>query len=175
MDTLVGLRQDYDVVICEGAGSPAEVNLRAADIANMGLARAADLPVLVVGDIDRGGVLAHLLGTLAVLSATDQALVAGFVINKFRGDQSLLEPGLDRLRALTEDLEPRLKSIWPSDRKDARRAYARLREAYIKARYSREFRITPEQLGWLGQRVTILKSVVETACQERLATLRAAA
>ncbi|HEY4007905.1 MAG TPA: cobyric acid synthase [Pseudonocardia sp.] len=101
VDTLAGLRQDYDVVICEGAGSPAEVNLRAADIANMGLARAADLPVLVVGDIDRGGVLAHLFGTLAVLSAADQALVAGFVINKFRGDQSLLEPGLDRLRALT--------------------------------------------------------------------------
>ena len=101
LDTLAGLRQDYDVVICEGAGSPAEVNLRAVDIANMGLARAADLPVLVVGDIDRGGVLAHLFGTLAVLSAADQALVAGFVINKFRGDESLLAPGLDRLRALT--------------------------------------------------------------------------
>jgi adenosylcobyric acid synthase len=99
--TLDGLRADYDVVLCEGAGSPAEINLRANDIANMGLARAAGLPVLVVGDIDRGGVLAHLFGTLAVLSPADQALVAGFVINKFRGDPSLLEPGLRQLRALT--------------------------------------------------------------------------
>ena len=101
LDTLAGLRADHDVVICEGAGSPAEINLRATDIANMGLARAAGLPVLVVGDIDRGGVLAHLFGTLALLDAADQALVAGFVINKFRGDPALLEPGLRQLRALT--------------------------------------------------------------------------
>ena len=101
LDTLAGLRAEFDVVICEGAGSPAEINLRADDIANMGLARAADLPVLVVGDIDRGGVFAHLFGTLALLSPEDQALVAGFVINKFRGDPALLEPGLDQLAALT--------------------------------------------------------------------------
>jgi adenosylcobyric acid synthase len=101
LDTLAGLRAEYDVVICEGAGSPAEINLRATDIANMGLARAADLPVLVVGDIDRGGVFAHLYGTLALLSAADQALVSGFVINKFRGDPALLAPGLDQLTALT--------------------------------------------------------------------------
>ena len=101
VDSLAGLRADYDVVICEGAGSPAEINLRANDIANMGLARAAGLPVVIVGDIDRGGVLAHLFGTVAVLSAADQALVSGFVINKFRGDPSLLEPGLHQLRALT--------------------------------------------------------------------------
>ncbi|MGQ0482159.1 MAG: cobyric acid synthase [Pseudonocardia sp.] len=100
-DTLAGLRRDYDVVICEGAGSPTEINLRAGDIANMGLARAAGLPVLVVGDIDRGGVLAHLFGTLALLPAADQALVAGFVVNKFRGDPRLLAPGLGQLRALT--------------------------------------------------------------------------
>ncbi|HWM60055.1 MAG TPA: cobyric acid synthase [Pseudonocardia sp.] len=100
-DTLAGLRTRYDVVVCEGAGSPAEINLRATDIANMGLAQAADLPVLVVGDIDRGGVLAHLFGTLAVLDPADQARIAGFVINKFRGDPALLAPGLDRLRALT--------------------------------------------------------------------------
>ena len=99
--TLDDLRARFDVVICEGAGSPAEINLRASDIANMGLAQAADLPVIVVGDIDRGGVLAHLFGTLAVLDAADQARVAGFVINKFRGDPGLLTPGLDRLRALT--------------------------------------------------------------------------
>jgi adenosylcobyric acid synthase len=101
LSTLEGLRAEFDVVICEGAGSPAEINLRADDIANMGLARAADLPVLVVGDIDRGGVFAHLYGTVALLSPADQALVAGFVINKFRGDPALLAPGLDQLRQLT--------------------------------------------------------------------------
>jgi adenosylcobyric acid synthase len=100
-DTLGELRTRYDVVVCEGAGSPAEINLRASDIANMGLAQAADLPVVVVGDIDRGGVLAHLFGTLAVLDPADQARIAGFVVNKFRGDPALLAPGLDRLRALT--------------------------------------------------------------------------
>ena len=99
--TLADLRSRYDVVVCEGAGSPAEINLRATDIANMGLAQAADLPVVVVGDIDRGGVLAHLFGTVAVLSAADQARIAGFVVNKFRGDPALLAPGLDQLRALT--------------------------------------------------------------------------
>ncbi|WP_086828525.1 cobyric acid synthase [Allokutzneria sp. NRRL B-24872] len=99
--TLDGLRQDYEAVVCEGAGSPTEINLRANDIANMGLARAAELPVLVVGDIDRGGVFAHLFGTLALLDAADQALVSGFVINKFRGDPALLEPGLDQITALT--------------------------------------------------------------------------
>jgi len=101
LSTLDELRADFDVVIAEGAGSPAEVNLRARDIANMGLARAADLPVLVVGDIDRGGVLAHLFGTLAVLEPADQHLVRAFVINKFRGDESLLRPGLDWLTART--------------------------------------------------------------------------
>jgi adenosylcobyric acid synthase len=100
-DSLAQLRREYDVVICEGAGSPAEINLRATDIANMGLARAAGLPVLVVGDIDRGGVFAALHGTLALLEPADQALVAGFVINKFRGAPELLEPGLRMLRELT--------------------------------------------------------------------------
>ncbi|WP_051162677.1 cobyric acid synthase [Nocardia brevicatena] len=98
---LAALRAEFDVVICEGAGSPAEINLRATDLANMGLARAAGLPVLVVGDIDRGGVLAHLFGTLAVLEPDDQRLIAGFVVNKFRGDVELLRPGLDRLAELT--------------------------------------------------------------------------
>ncbi|OLR91514.1 cobyric acid synthase [Actinokineospora bangkokensis] len=101
LDTLAGLRADYEAVVCEGAGSPTEINLRATDIANMGLARAAGLPVLVVGDIDRGGVFAHLFGTLALLDAADQALVAGFVVNKFRGDPALLDPGLRQLRGLT--------------------------------------------------------------------------
>ena len=100
-EELAGLRAEFDVVLCEGAGSPAEINLRATDLANMGLARAANLPVVVVGDIDRGGVLAHFFGTVAVLSPQDQALVAGFIVNKFRGDPALLAPGLDQLAALT--------------------------------------------------------------------------
>lgn len=100
-EDLEALRAEFDYVICEGAGSPAEVNLRATDLANMGLAQTARIPVIVVGDIDRGGVLAHLFGTLAVLSPDDQALLAGFVINKFRGDQALLEPGIEQLHRLT--------------------------------------------------------------------------
>lgn len=98
-DALSDLRARYDVVLCEGAGSPAEINLRAGDLANMGLARAANLPVLLVGDIDRGGVFASLLGTLALLEPADQALIAGYVVNKFRGDRSILAPGLEELRA----------------------------------------------------------------------------
>jgi adenosylcobyric acid synthase len=101
LDSLAELRREYDVVICEGAGSPAEINLRATDIANMGLARAAGLPVIVVGDIDRGGVFAALYGTLALLAPADQALVSGFVINKFRGAPELLESGVTTLRDLT--------------------------------------------------------------------------
>ncbi len=101
LSTLDGLRAEFDVVVCEGAGSPAEVNLRAGDVANLGLARAADLPVLVVGDIDRGGVLAHLFGTLAVLDPADQAMIQAFAINKFRGDPGLLRPGLDWLTGTT--------------------------------------------------------------------------
>jgi adenosylcobyric acid synthase len=101
LDSLSQLRTDYDVVICEGAGSPAEINLRESDIANMGLARAAHLPVIIVGDIDRGGVFAAMYGTLALLEAADQELIAGFVINKFRGAPELLESGLAMLRGLT--------------------------------------------------------------------------
>lgn len=100
-DELATLRTEFDVVICEGAGSPAEINLRATDLANMGLARSANLPVILVGDIDRGGLLAHLFGTVAVLEPDDQALIAGFVVNKFRGDPALLQPGLRQLADLT--------------------------------------------------------------------------
>ncbi|MBB4689351.1 cobyric acid synthase [Amycolatopsis jiangsuensis] len=96
-----GLRERFDVVVCEGAGSPAEINLRRGDYVNLGLARRFSLPVLVVGDIDRGGVLAAMFGTLALLSAQDQALVAGWVVNKFRGDVGLLRPGLDSLEQVT--------------------------------------------------------------------------
>jgi adenosylcobyric acid synthase len=101
VEDLESLRAEFDAVICEGAGSPAEINLRATDLANMGLARAAHLPVVLVGDIDRGGLLAHLFGTLAVLEPADQALIAGFVVNKFRGDPALLQPGLHQLAQLT--------------------------------------------------------------------------
>lgn len=95
------LASRYDVIVAEGAGSPAEINLRAGDYVNMGLARHASLPTVIVGDIDRGGVFAALLGTVALLSPEDQALVAGFVMNKFRGDLGLLAPGLQMLRRAT--------------------------------------------------------------------------
>jgi len=101
LDSLARLRDAYDVVICEGAGSPAEINLRETDVANMALARAASLPVIVIGDIDRGGVFAAMYGTLALLSPEDQALICGFVINKFRGAPELLDSGLVLLRRLT--------------------------------------------------------------------------
>jgi adenosylcobyric acid synthase len=98
---LQDLRARYDVVICEGAGSPAEINLRDSDLTNMWLARSGGLPTIVVADIDRGGVFASLFGTLALLSPEDQALISGFVINKFRGDRGLLAPGVDTLTELT--------------------------------------------------------------------------
>ncbi|MFF4405369.1 cobyric acid synthase [Streptomyces sp. NPDC001404] len=100
-ECLEELRRTHDAVICEGAGSPAEINLRRTDIVNMGIARAARLPVVIVGDIDRGGVFASFFGTTALLSPEDQQLVAGYLVNKFRGDVSLLEPGLEMLRGLT--------------------------------------------------------------------------
>jgi adenosylcobyric acid synthase len=101
LSSLADLRSRFDVVVCEGAGSPTEINLRADDIANMGLATAADLPVLVVGDIDRGGLFPALYGTVALMPPADQRLVAGFLVNKFRGDVRLLEPGLAELERLT--------------------------------------------------------------------------
>ena len=91
----------YPVVMVEGAGSPAEINLRAGDIANMGFAEAVDCPVILIADIDRGGVFAHLVGTLELLSPSEQARVQGFVINRFRGDLALLQPGLDWLEQRT--------------------------------------------------------------------------
>ena len=91
----------YPVVMVEGAGSPAEINLRAGDIANMGFAEAVDCPVVLIADINRGGVFAHLVGTLELLSETEQARVKGFIINRFRGDIALLQPGLDWLEQRT--------------------------------------------------------------------------
>jgi adenosylcobyric acid synthase len=95
------LAAQYEVILVEGAGSPAEINLRDHDIANMGFAEAVDCPVILVADIDRGGVFAHLVGTLALLSESEQARIKGFVINRFRGDIELLRPGLDWLEART--------------------------------------------------------------------------
>ncbi len=101
LSALEELRSRFDVVVAEGAGSPAEVNLREGDLVNTGLARAAGLPVLLVGDLDRGGALASLYGTLALLEPEDRDLVKGFVLNRFRGDPAILAPGLEVLEERT--------------------------------------------------------------------------
>ena len=101
LESYARLRAQYGAVIVEGAGSPAEINLRDRDIANMGFAEAVDCPVILVADIDRGGVFAHIVGTLSCLSQSERDRIVGFVINRFRGDISLLEPGLDWLEAQT--------------------------------------------------------------------------
>ncbi|MGH8180131.1 MAG: cobyric acid synthase [Steroidobacteraceae bacterium] len=95
------LRGQFEVIVVEGAGSPAEINLRDGDIANMGFAEAVDCPVVLIADIDRGGVFAHIVGTLALLSDSERGRVKGFIINRFRGDLSLLQPGLDWLERHT--------------------------------------------------------------------------
>ena len=101
IESYTRLAQKYEAVIVEGAGSPAEINLRDRDIANMGFAETIDCPVIIVADIDRGGVFAHLVGTLELLSPTERARVKGFIINRFRGDISLLQPGIDWLEQKT--------------------------------------------------------------------------
>jgi adenosylcobyric acid synthase len=100
-DSFTRLREVADLVLVEGAGSPAEINLRKGDIANMGFARAHDVPVVLIGDIDRGGVIAQIVGTQAVLDPADAALVRGFVVNKFRGDASLFVAGTDFIASRT--------------------------------------------------------------------------
>ncbi len=101
LDRLASLRERYDAVICEGAGSPAEINLLAHDITNLRVAEAARLPAILVGDIDRGGVFASLYGTVAILPSEFSSLIKAFVINKFRGDPAILAGGLDQLEDLT--------------------------------------------------------------------------
>lgn len=106
----------FDLVLCEGAGSPAEINLRAGDYVNFGLARRFQLPVVLCGDIDRGGVLAAIYGTWAIVEPADSALLAGYLINKFRGDQAVLEPGLRELSHRTGlacyGVVPWLPQVW---------------------------------------------------------------
>ena len=110
------LARSFELIISEGAGSPAEINLRSSDYVNLGLARRFGLPVVVVGDIDRGGVFAALFGTVALLDQTDSALIRAFVINKFRGDKTILEPGLAELTARTglpfAGVLPWLPDLW---------------------------------------------------------------
>jgi len=101
MESFERLSEAHDVVVMEGAGSPAEINLRENDIANMGIARKAGSPVILVGDIDRGGVFASIVGTLELLERDERALIKAFIINKFRGDRALLQPGLDFLTKKT--------------------------------------------------------------------------
>ncbi|WP_444930949.1 cobyric acid synthase [Microbulbifer sp. SSSA002] len=101
LDSFARLDDQYELVLVEGAGSPAEINLRENDIANMGFAEAVDCPVVLIADIDRGGVFAHLVGTLELLSPSERERVVGFVINRFRGDLQLLQPGLDWLEEYT--------------------------------------------------------------------------
>lgn len=101
MESFGRLADRHDVIIVEGAGSPAEINLREGDIANMGFAEAADLPVVLAGDVDKGGVFASLVGTLAFLSDAERARTKGFLINKFRGTRALLDPGLKELESRT--------------------------------------------------------------------------
>ena len=116
LDAYDSLRAEYDVVICEGAGSPTEINLRRGDLANLGLARARGLATVVVGDIDRGGVFAAFHGTVALLEPEDQALISAFIINRFRGDPALLDPALGMIRELsgrpTLGVLPYLRDLW---------------------------------------------------------------
>jgi adenosylcobyric acid synthase len=101
LDSFARLKNEADIVLVEGAGSASEINLRANDIANMGFARAADVPVVLIGDIDRGGVIASLVGTKAVIAPDDAALIHGFIVNKFRGDPALFADGMARIAMLT--------------------------------------------------------------------------
>lgn len=123
LDSFERLKSQYDLVIVEGAGSPAEINLRVGDIANMGFAEAANVPVILCGDIDRGGVIAQVVGTQAVMDADDNGRVAGFIINKFRGDPSLFDDGYQMISEHTGwrgfGVVPWFKDAWRLPAEDA--------------------------------------------------------
>jgi adenosylcobyric acid synthase len=173
-EALADLRGRFDVVVCEGAGSPAEINLRDADLVNMGLARAAELPVLLVADIDRGGMFASLFGTLALLDPADQAQIAGFVVNKFRGDRSILDPGLARLRELTGrptlGVLPHVEDLWmdvedslalEAPRPEARAGADTLEVAVIRLRWMSNFTDVDALASEPGVRVRFTRSVAD--------------
>jgi adenosylcobyric acid synthase len=139
LESFERLKAGYDFVIVEGAGSPAEVNLRAGDIANMGFARAANVPVVLAGDIDRGGVIAQIIGTQAVLDPEDAALVRGFIINKFRGDPRLFDDGYALIAARTGwrglgvlPYFPGAARLPAEDAQDLHRALARAGEGALR-------------------------------------------
>jgi adenosylcobyric acid synthase len=173
-DALAGLRARFDVVVCEGAGSPAEINLRDVDLVNMGLAREAQLPVVLVADIDRGGMFASLFGTLALLEPADQAHVAGFVVNKFRGDRSILDPGLAQLRELTGrrtfGVLPHVEDLWmdvedslalEAPRPEALAAADTLDVAVIRLRWMSNFTDVDALAAEPGVRVRFTRSVAD--------------
>jgi adenosylcobyric acid synthase len=173
-DALADLRARFDVVVCEGAGSPAEINLRHSDLTNMGLARDAQLPVLLVADIDRGGMFASLFGTLALLEPADQAHVAGFVVNKFRGDQSILDPGLEQLRQLsgrpTLGVLPHVQDLWmdvedslalDAPRPEAQTSADTLDVAVIRLRWMSNFTDIDALAAEPGVRVRFTRSIAD--------------
>ena len=121
LDSFAHVRAEADLVLVEGAGSPAEINLRQGDIANMGFARASDTPVVLIGDIDRGGVIAQIVGTKAVLDPEDAALIRGFLVNKFRGDPTLFEAGMRIIAQRTRIGRPSASSRFSPRRRDCRR------------------------------------------------------
>ena len=101
LEAFESLSKENDIIVLEGAGSPAEINLKSDDIVNMGMAKLVNAPVILVGDIDRGGVFAQLYGTVALLEPEERSMVKGTIVNKFRGDVEILRPGLSQLEALT--------------------------------------------------------------------------